>query len=108
MKNFKTGKNKLFFTSINVSFISATTGHANKRGVIAALQNTQKQTKGGCQNEETKKHGPNERTDQKSRKRAKGNGDKQFIRYRVQNTGYKDGQGTQWVLQQHKKRTYKP
>ena len=31
---------------------------------------------GGCQDEETKKHGPNERTDQNSRKRAKQNGDK--------------------------------
>ena len=96
MKNFKTGKNKLFFTSINVSFISATTGHATKRGVIAALPNTQKQTKGGCQNEETKKHGPNERTVQNSRKKkAKQNGDKQSIRCRVQNTGYKGAQGTQ-------------
>ena len=26
------------------------------QGVIAALPNTQKQTQGGCQNEETKKH----------------------------------------------------
>ena len=32
-----------------------------------------------------KKHGPNERTDQNSRKRAKQNGDKQSIRCRVQN-----------------------
>ena len=29
-----------------------------------------------------------------SRKKAKWNGDKQSIRYRVQNTGYKDAQGT--------------
>ena len=28
-------------------------------------------TQGGCQNEETKKHGPNERTEQNSRKRFK-------------------------------------
>ena len=30
------------------------------------------------------------RTDQNSRKRTKQNGNKQSIRYRVQNTGYKD------------------
>ena len=42
--------------------------------------NIQQQTQGGCQNEETKKHGPNERTDQTSRKRAKRNGDKQSIK----------------------------
>ena len=35
-------------------------------------------------------------------KRAKQNGNKQSIRYRVQNTGYKDSQETQWILQQHK------
>ena len=62
--------------------------------VKAALPNTQKQTQGGCQNKETKKHGLNERTDQNSRKRTKQNGDKQSIRGRVQNTGYKDAQGT--------------
>ena len=61
---------------------------------IAALPNTQKQTQGGCQNEETKKHGPNERTDQNSRKRTKQHGDKKSIRYRVQNTGYKGPQET--------------
>ena len=33
---------------------------------------------------ETKKHGPNERTDQNSRKRTKQNGDKHYIRWRVQ------------------------
>ena len=38
---------------------------------------------------------PNERTDQNSRKRAKQNGDKQSITFRVQNTGYKVAQGTQ-------------
>ena len=37
---------------------------------------------------------PNERTEQNSRKKAKQNGDKQSIRCRVQNTGYKDAQGT--------------
>ena len=42
-----------------------------REGVTAALSNTQKQTQGGCQNEETKKHGPNEKTDQNSRERAK-------------------------------------
>ena len=36
---------------------------------------------------ETKKYGPNERTDQNSRKRAKQQGDSQPIRCRVQNTG---------------------
>ena len=40
------------------------------------------------------KHGPNERIEQNSRKRAKRNGDKQSIRCRVQNTGYKDAPGT--------------
>ena len=32
-----------------------------RQGVKAALPNTQKQTQGGCQNEKTKKYGPNER-----------------------------------------------
>ena len=54
-----------------------------KSNILAALHNTQKQTQGGCQNEETKKHSPNERTDQNSEKRAKQNGDKQSIRGRV-------------------------
>ena len=71
-----------------------TLGHDTRQGIIAALPNTQKQTQGGCQNEETRKRGPNERTDQNSRKRTKQNGDKQSIRCRVQNTGYKDAQGT--------------
>ena len=39
---------------------------------------------------ETREHGPNERIDQNSRIKAKQNGDKQSIRFRVQNTGYKD------------------
>ena len=51
-----------------------------RQGVIAALHNTQKQTQGGCQNEETKKHGPNERIEQNSRKRTKQNEDKLYIR----------------------------
>ena len=34
------------------------------------------------------------KTDQNSRKRTKQNGDKQSIRCRVQNTGYKNAQGT--------------
>ena len=42
-----------------------------RQGVKAAPSNTQKQTQGGGQNEETKKHGLNERTDQNSRKQAK-------------------------------------
>ena len=33
-------------------------------GSVVALPNTHKQTQGGCQNEKTKKHGPNERRDQ--------------------------------------------
>ena len=57
-------------------------------GDIAALPNIEKQTQGGCQNEETKKHGPNERTEQNSQKRTKPNGGKQSISCRVQNTGY--------------------
>ena len=65
-----------------------------REGVIAALPNTQKQTQGGCQNEETRKYGPNERTDQNTRIRTKQKGDKQHIRYGVQNTGYTDSQGT--------------
>ena len=35
-----------------------------RQGVKAALPNTQKQTQGGYQTEETKKYGPNERTEQ--------------------------------------------
>ena len=34
-----------------------------RQEVIAAIPNIQKQTQGGCQNETTKKHGLNERTD---------------------------------------------
>ena len=49
------------------------------QGVKAALPNTQKQTQGGCQIEDTKKNGPNERTEQNPRKRTKQNGDKQPI-----------------------------
>ena len=59
-------------------------------GDVAVLLNTEKQTQGDCQNEETKKHGSNERTDQNSRERTKQYGDKQSNRYRVQNTGYKE------------------
>ena len=66
-------------------------------GVKAALYNTQKQIQGGSQVEETKKYGPNERTEQNSRKRSKRNGDKQHIRCRVQNTGYQNAQRTHWV-----------
>ena len=61
-----------------------------RQGVKVALPNTQKQTQKGCQIEETKKHGPNERTEQNPRKRAKQNGDNQPIRCRVQNTGNQD------------------
>ena len=55
-----------------------------RQGVKASLPNTQKQTQGGCQNEETKKYGPNERTEQNLRKRTKQNGDKQPVRCRVE------------------------
>ena len=74
-----------------------------RQGVKAALPNAQKQTQGGCQIEETKKYGPNERIEQNSRKRTKQNGNKQPIRCTVQNTGDKDAQRSHWVLQQHKK-----
>ena len=69
-------------------------GHATKTEEKATLPNTKKQTQGGCQDEETKKYGPNKRIDQNSRKRTKQGGDKQSIRCRVQNTGYEDAQGT--------------
>ena len=42
-----------------------------RQGVKAVLPNTQKQTQRGCQIEETKKYGPNERTEKNSRKRTK-------------------------------------
>ena len=61
-----------------------------REGVTAALSNTQKQTQGGCQSEQTKKYDLNERTDQNSRKRTKQNEDEQSVRSGVQNTGYKD------------------
>ena len=50
---------------------------------VADLPNTKKQTQGGYQNEETKKHVPNERTKQKTRKIMKQNADKQSTRYTV-------------------------
>ena len=46
----------------------------------AALPNTQKQTQGGCQIEEAKKYGPNERTEQNPREGTKQKGDSQPIR----------------------------
>ena len=64
------------------------------QGVKAALPNTWKQTQGGCQIEVTKKYGPNERTEPPV-KSTKQNGNKQPIRCGVQNTSYKDAQGTQ-------------
>ena len=60
------------------------------QGVTEALPNPYKQMQGSCQNKEIKKFVPIERTDQNSRKRTKWNGDKQSIRCRVQNIGYKD------------------
>ena len=59
-----------------------------RQGVKAALPNRQKQAQGACQNEETKKYDPNERTEQNFRKRTKLSGDKQPIRCTVQNSGY--------------------
>ena len=44
-----------------------------RQEVKAILLNTQTQTQGGCQIEETKKYGSNERTEQNPRKRTKGN-----------------------------------
>ena len=72
-----------------------------RHGVKAALPNTQTQTQGGCQNEETKKCGPNE-IEQNSRKISKQMEDKQSIRCKVQNIGYKNAQGAlagvaQWI-----------
>ena len=56
------------------------------------LPNTKKQTQKGSQNGETKKHTLNELTGEFYTERAKWNGGKQFIRYRVQSNGYKVGQ----------------
>ena len=42
---------------------------ALRQAVKAALLNTQKQTKGGCQIEDTKKYGPDERIEQNPRKK---------------------------------------
>ena len=65
-----------------------------RQKVKAVLPNTQKQTQGACQIEETKKYGPHERTEQNPRKRTKQNGDSQPIRCTVQNTGDQDAQRT--------------
>ena len=65
-----------------------------RQGVKATLPNTQKQTQGGCQIEETKKYGPNERTKLNFRIRTKQNGDNQPVRCTVQNTGDQDAQRT--------------
>ena len=65
---------------------SATLGHTTKiRSQSNSTQHIETNI-GGCQKEETKEHGPNEKIDQNSRKRAKGNGNKQSIRCRDQNT----------------------
>ena len=48
-----------------------------------------------------KKYGPDETIEQNSRISKEVNEDKQSIQCRLQNTGYKDAPGTQWVLQQH-------
>ena len=58
-----------------------------KQGVKAALPNTKKQTQGDCQIKETKKYGPNERTEKNLRKRTKQNRHSQPIRCKVQNHG---------------------
>ena len=47
-------------------------------GHIVALPNTQKHTQGGCQNQKTKKYGPNERTEQNSSERTKQNGQRSY------------------------------
>ena len=47
-------------------------------GDTAALPNTEKQTQGGSQNEETMKHVPYQRKELNFRKKTKQNGDKQF------------------------------
>ena len=52
-----------------------------RQRVKAALPNTETNT-GSCQIEETNKHGPNETTEQNTRKRTKRNGDSQPIRHR--------------------------
>ena len=52
-------------------------GHTTKAGSHSSSAQYTETNKGGCQNKETKKHGPNERADQNSRKRTKQNGDKQ-------------------------------
>ena len=64
-----------------------------RQGVKAALPNAQKQTQEGCQIEETKKYGPNERTEQNSRKITKRNeiiklSDLLVIRMLKELTGY--------------------
>ena len=46
-----------------------------RQGDIADLPNTQKQIQRGSQNEETKKHTPNVRTEESPRERTKLNGD---------------------------------
>ena len=51
---------------------------------------------------ETKKYGPNERTDKNYRKRTKQQGDSQPIRCRVQNTGNQDAHRNGWVGFQNK------
>ena len=72
-----------------------------REGVEAALPNTQKQTQRGCQIEEIKKYGLNERTEQNPRKIIKLNGDSQPIRCKVQNTGNKGAWRTHRVWQKH-------
>ena len=64
------------------------------QGVQESLPKTQKQTHGGCQIEETKKYGPNERKEQNPRKITKQNGDNQHIRCSVQNTSHQNAQIT--------------
>ena len=67
-----------------------------RQGVKAALPNTQEQTQGGWWIEETEKYGLNERTEQNPRKRTKQNEDSYPIRWRIQNTGDKDAQRTDY------------
>ena len=58
-------------TPYNLQVCSSIIGHSTKTGKKKALPNTQKQTQGRCQIEETKKYDPIERTEQNSKKRIK-------------------------------------
>ena len=65
-----------------------------RQRVIAALPHTSKQTQGGCQNEETKKHDPNERTDQTPEKQLNKMEISNLSDAEFKKMGYKDAQRT--------------